>query len=471
MVRGPGATSQEGLHHVSGKDLELLHDGHAGGDLRLRKIRGHVARYPEIAFRVQGDAANADPAAERFHLGRIVGGKPQDRVRLGVANPDTILIINRDAEGRVQPRELDDATVLHSTTGKIQQLIVRTIGNPDVTVRGDTDAHQSEELLLKGGVAFRSDRLAVEIHNADFPVETRHPNFVERHPCTPTDAVHGHAGEAGDCRRERGPVGGELDHAATDALDDAGLRAGHPVLAAPEVAVHVETQLAAGVVPAARKAKHENEVVRDVGKIRDERRLAPGTISRLGIRFVEQRIELLRVCPRCAGDAGHRLEGVLGCRSAGRRCGLEEAGVPIVVGHREEGGDERAERVQVRERRGLGAVERIQNHLAPPAGLGIDKVWNLPGRNPQSERISGDRFPVDEPRLGERRGHGGEFVDRDRLRQLGPQHRHQGDGIVGAFIRRGLRGAAFCDQVKHSICRRLIDIQVECAIFVGFASG
>src|SRR5271166_1030642 len=209
---------QEGLHHVRGKDLELLHDGHAGGDLRLRKIRGHVARYPEVAFRVQGDAANADPAAEGFNLGRIVGGKPQDRVRLGVADPDTILIINCDAEGRLQPLDLDDAAVLHSAAGKIQQLIARAIGNPDVAVRGDTDAHQSEELLPKGEVAFLSDRLAVEIHHADFPVETRHPNFVERYPRAPTDAVHAHAGEAGDCRRERGPVGGELDCAATDAL-------------------------------------------------------------------------------------------------------------------------------------------------------------------------------------------------------------------------------------------------------------
>ena len=160
-----------------------------------------------------------------------------------------------------------------------------------------------------------------------------------------------------------------------------------------------------------------------------------------------------------------------GVDAAGRRRGLEEAGAPIVVGHREEGGDERAERVQVRERRGLGAVERIQNHLAPPAGLGIHQVRNVAGRDSQSERISGDRFPVDESRRGERRGHGGEFVDRDRLRQLGPQHRHQGDGIVGAFICRGLRGAPFGDQVKHAICRRLIDIQFECAIEVRFGLG
>ena len=50
-------------------------------------------------------------------------------------------------------------------------------------------------------------------------------------------------------------------------------------------------------------------------------------------------------------------------------------------------------------------------------------------------------------------------------------YRHLGDGIVGALIRRSLRSAAFGDQVKHAICRRLVDIQVECAIVVGFALG
>lgn len=64
-------------------------------------------------------------------------------------------------------------------------------------------------------------------------------------------------------------------------------------------------------------------------------------------------------------------------------CGLEEACAPIVVGDGEEGGDERAERVQVRERRGLGAVERIQQHLAPSAARGIHQIGNVPGGDPR----------------------------------------------------------------------------------------
>lgn len=54
-----------------------------------------------------------------------------------------------------------------------------------------------------------------------------------------------------------------------------------------------------------------------------------------------------------------------------------------VVGDGEEGGDERAERVQVRERRGPGAVERIQQHLAPSAARGIHQIRNVPGGDPR----------------------------------------------------------------------------------------
>ena len=60
------------LYHVRGGDLKLLHDGHAVGNDRWREVRGHVARHPEIPFRVQSDAADADPDPEGFHLGWIV---------------------------------------------------------------------------------------------------------------------------------------------------------------------------------------------------------------------------------------------------------------------------------------------------------------------------------------------------------------------------------------------------------------
>ena len=84
--------------------------------------------------------------------------KPHDGVRLGVADPDAILGVDDDVEGRLQPRDLDDPAVLDPPAGKVQQLIVRAVGNPDVAVRGDTDAHQAEEFLLEGEVALLADR-------------------------------------------------------------------------------------------------------------------------------------------------------------------------------------------------------------------------------------------------------------------------------------------------------------------------
>ena len=122
-------------------------------------------------------------------------------------------------------------------------------------------------------------------------MKLRDPDPVFRHGGAPADAVNAHAGEAGDRRGERGSVGGELDHAATDALVDAGLRAGHPVLPAPEVALRIEHEPPIGVIAAAREAEREGEVVRSLGEIGHEGRTAPGAVLRLRVGFVEQRIE------------------------------------------------------------------------------------------------------------------------------------------------------------------------------------
>jgi hypothetical protein len=43
-----------------------------------------------------------------------------------ISDPDTILTIDYDIEGRFQPRDFDDASVLDPSTGKEQQLVVRT---------------------------------------------------------------------------------------------------------------------------------------------------------------------------------------------------------------------------------------------------------------------------------------------------------------------------------------------------------
>ena len=49
------------------------------------------------------------PARKLSTLDGIVGGKPDDRVRRGVGDPDSILVVDDDVEGRLQPRDLDDA--------------------------------------------------------------------------------------------------------------------------------------------------------------------------------------------------------------------------------------------------------------------------------------------------------------------------------------------------------------------------
>src|SRR5262249_32819910 len=87
------------LNHMVSNELELLHDGYAWGELRLRWAQIHVARHPDIFLSVQGKAAHADPGPETLHLGGIVGWKTYDRVRRGVSDPDTILRVDHDVEG------------------------------------------------------------------------------------------------------------------------------------------------------------------------------------------------------------------------------------------------------------------------------------------------------------------------------------------------------------------------------------
>ena len=75
------------------------------------------------------------------------------------------------SKGDFSPATLTMRPSLIRPAGKEQQLIVRAIGNPDIAVCGDPDAHQAEEFLLEGEIAFRADRLAVEIHDENLAVE------------------------------------------------------------------------------------------------------------------------------------------------------------------------------------------------------------------------------------------------------------------------------------------------------------
>lgn len=115
----------------------------------------------------------------------------------------------------------------------------------------------------------------------------------------------------------------------------------------------------------------------------------------LRIGFGEQREKLFGVSPRLAGDAGHCLKSVGRRRSRGWRCRFEEARAPVVVSHGGECGNEGGQSVQVRQGRGLGAVKRVQKHLAPSASHGVYQVWGVAGGNAKTQRIAGDRLAVD----------------------------------------------------------------------------
>ena len=54
----------------------------ASGGVRPWHSTKSGSGHPEIAHGVQSDSASADPDLKGFHLGRIVGGKTQDRIRL-----------------------------------------------------------------------------------------------------------------------------------------------------------------------------------------------------------------------------------------------------------------------------------------------------------------------------------------------------------------------------------------------------
>src|SRR6516225_868833 len=249
------------------------------------------------------------------------------------------------------------------------QLILRAIRDPDISVGGNADAHQLAHLACHREVGFFCNRTPVEIHEQYLPVEAGDPDFVESHGRAPADAVNAHAGEASDRGRESRPVGAKLGDAATDALVDAGLRAGHPVLAAPEVAFRIEHEPPIRVTSTTRETKTEGKVLRGVGEIWQEWCLATGAVLRLGVRLVKQRVEFLRVGPRSASDGTDCLQAGLRCPTADRGCRLQEALTPSVVALGVEGSKQTAKRVQIRERRGLGAVERIEKYLAPAAGL------------------------------------------------------------------------------------------------------
>ena len=121
----------------------------------------------------------------------------------------------------------------------MEQLIVGPIGDPDIAVRGTPMPIRPKNFSLKGEIALGADRTCLEIHHEDFAVEAADPDLVPRTavpqptPSMPIPVKPVIGARAGFRWANSG-------YAAAGALIDAGLRAGHPVLSAPEVALGIE---------------------------------------------------------------------------------------------------------------------------------------------------------------------------------------------------------------------------------------
>ena len=73
------------FEHAPRSEFELLHDGYAIGYVSGAANSSRILfATQDVALGVEREGADADPGPERSHLRRIVGGKPNDGVRLGV---------------------------------------------------------------------------------------------------------------------------------------------------------------------------------------------------------------------------------------------------------------------------------------------------------------------------------------------------------------------------------------------------
>ena len=139
----------------------------------------------------------------------------------------------------------------------------------------------------------------------------------------------------------------------------------------------------------------------------------------------------------------------VGCGAARRRGRVEKL-VARVRYRRDAGRQQNAQRVQLGQRGGLRAVQRVHDDRPEAAGFEIDQVRHVPGGDPQSQRIATQRAAVQKLRPGPGGGHCGELVDRHARRGHGPQRGHQHGRGIGSLAGRRLRLAALGDEVEHA---------------------
>ena len=202
---------------------------------------------------------------------------------------------------------------------------------------------------------------------------------------------------------------------------------------APQIAVRVEHEAAVGVHPAAgegeRQGRSRPAHTDEVGR---EGRRAPRAILRLWVGFVEQRIERLRVGPRFRAISAIASSVVFGAApsdgvAALRKRARQSSFATVANAVMSEPSVSRFASVVV-----CVLLSGSRSTLPHPPVDRIDEVRYIPGGDPQSERIPGDRLAFDEAGGGESRRDGREFVDHDLGRRVFPEHRQEVQRLVVA---------------------------------------
>ena len=148
------------------------------------------------------------------------------------------------------------------------------VGGPDVAAGRHDDALHFAELAAEIIAFGRRERLAARIKQRDGVVarEAGHPGLVMGVDGeAETGAQQAAAGEAGDGRRERRAVGGELREAAPPE-GVLVLGADHEIIDDPGVALAVEHELAAAAQASAGELERQDPGARSKRQIRHERR-------------------------------------------------------------------------------------------------------------------------------------------------------------------------------------------------------
>jgi hypothetical protein len=77
-------------------------------------------------------------------------------------------------------------------------LVAGTVGDPDIAIGGDARARQAAELFMKRKIILAGDRTAVEVHDQNLAVESRHPHVVKGHGAAPAKPLESCPGKTAD---------------------------------------------------------------------------------------------------------------------------------------------------------------------------------------------------------------------------------------------------------------------------------